>query len=154
MVSSRRAVQRFHSQIPVEVREELAMEAVTRTLEARQMRSPPGFARRVARNLAIDWLRARREVLVERELADPREPSVIAQLDAERAVSLLARAPRSYRTTLQALFLAEIEVDDLVASECGEREELTEAAWGQARDRVYKRRARGLRWLRTHLEAA
>jgi DNA-directed RNA polymerase specialized sigma24 family protein len=152
MVTCRKVVGGFHK-IPATVREELAMEAVARTLEAVEARKPVSFACRVARNLAVDWLRRRREVSLEVEVAGP-PPSTLRRLDAERAVQLLERAPEAYQRTLAHLYLWEGEVDELIRCEVGEREEIGDTRWRRARDLVYKRRARGLRWLRARLEEA
>jgi hypothetical protein len=74
---------------------------------------------------------------------------VEARLDAARVVRCLEDAPALYRDTLCRLYLHEDEVSELVAEEVAEDGD--PLAHGKIRDRVYKRRSRGLAWARRQL---
>lgn len=137
-----------HSLSPQE-REEIAQEARFRawTRGGRTKR----YTAKCARWLALSLLRRqashRRWLDGTRYSRDPRASwrpvdRVEASIDARRALTVLERAPESYRTTLTLLYLEGASVRD-VAQECGISEEL-----------VYKRHSRGLSWLRRRLEAA
>lgn len=147
-----RSLRGFRHQIPSQVLEELAQEALLRTLDAPGVNDTRAFARRTGRHLAIDWLRKRREIGLP-ELPDPADRSwadrIDARIDTERALALLALAPRSYRTTVERLYVAGEEVDDLVRAEPGATD--GPEAWNRLRDVVYKRRQRGLGWVRRRL---
>lgn len=142
--------------VPVCVRQELEQEARLRTLCAQGVECPEAFARRVARNLAIDWLRRSRMVGLDDALqathpalrAAPREHG----FDLERLREVLRKAPQRHREVLARLYLQEDPVDALVAESLGaSRDDVGEAAWGRARDAVYKRRTRALRWVRDRM---
>jgi DNA-directed RNA polymerase specialized sigma24 family protein len=152
-----RTLSRFRHQIPACVQEELGQESVARVLAASSVLVPPAFVRRVARNLAIDWLRQRRqqEGHEDAELCPDRswQQQVERHLEVERVRVALAEAPAPYRRLLEALVFDELDVEDLVAAELLERgqEPGDPQRWGLARDTVYKRRARALSWLRRRL---
>jgi DNA-directed RNA polymerase specialized sigma24 family protein len=132
----------FSRRIPWCVLEELAQEATLRTLQV-PADNPAAFARRTARNLAIDWLRRQREEALDEQHAggDPWQVSD-ARLDVEAALS---RAPARHRTLLARLYLREESLADLVAEEVGgSREQVGEDVWGRGRDALYKRRRRSL----------
>jgi hypothetical protein len=128
----------FH-QLPREIREELAQEAILRTLQAPNVQSPIRFAVRVARRLAIDTLRHSRSV---RQWADRQvtpdtgetEEQMCEQVDHSRIdlQRLLAEAPPHHREALSQL-------DDRVVDLGRDPVE---------RDRLYKRRRRALAWAR------
>ena len=135
--------------VPVCVRQELEQEARLRTLSAEGVDCPTAYARRVARNLAIDYLRRRRTVPFEEgQLACPSSWREEA-LDLRRLAVLLPLAPASHREVLTRLFLREESVSAMVAEVAGgPRKAVDEATWSRARDAVYKRRRRALTWLR------
>ncbi|MEQ1506198.1 MAG: hypothetical protein ABMB14_28455 [Myxococcota bacterium] len=60
-----------------------------------------------------------------------------AALDLGRACRMLAEAPATHRRTLEALVLEDRSIDEATG---GDR--------GQARDALYKRRARATAWMR------
>jgi len=139
-------------QIPPSVRDELAQEALTRVwcMEA-EVQAPMALLRRVAHNLAIDWLRRRREeALPERERGSGRWlRQTHARLDVQRVARLMEQAPVAYRDIVQRCFLDEEDVASLIAEEQRPGE-----ARHRVQDRIYKRRARGLAWVRLRLEAS
>jgi DNA-directed RNA polymerase specialized sigma24 family protein len=142
-----RSVRRFRS-VPAVVQEELAQEAVLRTLIGPAVRHPAAFAGQVARRLAIDWLRRPREV--ELGLTEHPDPgSLERELEARSVVSLLARelrsAPARHREVIRAV-ASEVTVDEQLAHHRVRGSEL-----GRARDVLYKRRRRALGWLRARL---
>lgn len=125
--------------LPRQDREEIAQEAVTRTIEAENVRRPRAFAMRVARNLAIDLCRQQRARLraagrlVE---PDPVEPAEV--VDARHDVAaLLEAAPETHAEMLEVLL--------------DERFDETHSTPVE-RDRQYKRRSRALTWARQTLE--
>ncbi len=145
----RRSVRGFR-QIPIPVREELAQEAIARALGVADVEAPLALTRRIARNLAVDWLRRRREEHLHEQEAgsDGWQAQMHARLDAQRAVAVLERAPPSYREVVHRCFLEDVDVDTLIDEECRPGE-----ARGRVQDRIYKRRTRGLAWTRRALEA-
>jgi DNA-directed RNA polymerase specialized sigma24 family protein len=150
LTTARRTLAGFH-QIPRPVRDELAQETLLRTLRLgdQPLDRPRAFVRRVARNLAVDWLRRRREsALPDTETGHDRwQARTDARLDAQRVLRLLDRSP-TYREVLSRCFLEELEVDDLVDAECA-----VDEPRHRVRDRIYKRRARGLAQARSLLVA-
>lgn len=141
-------LRRFRA-IPEPVRDELAQEALVRVWAAEGVVSPRALGRRVARNLAIDWLRRRRETVeVGREPGcDGWQRKVEARIDAERAMAALEHAPRAYGEVVGRCFLEEVDMDTLV-----EASRMPGEARHLVRDRIYKRRSRGLAWARHALE--
>jgi hypothetical protein len=139
--AARGELSRFVHQIPPQILDELAQEAVLRLWCAQGVHEPCAFVRTVARRLAISHLRRAREIpsaeLPERVTSEDHLEDAI---DAGRARALLEGAPEPYRRVLEALVLEERTVDELVRGEDG-------AARRRARDLVYKHRARGLSWL-------
>ena len=143
-------------QMPWQVREELVQEATLRTLAARDVRDADRFARGVGRRLGIDWLRrsGRERCVDELEEAPERSPwedRVQSDLDYHRARVALEGAPPSYRRTLVALYVEERTVEEVVTELAGAAG--SAEARRRARDLVYQRRIRALRWLRSRLEA-
>ena len=148
----RAALRAFDATLPQCIADEIAQEAITRTL-TRSPRSPVAYARRVARNLALDWLR------VQRPVADD-TPDLVSDDDLERrcdaavAIAALRDAPPQHRLLLGRLLYDGLTFDDLVASEVGgSRGRVGDAAWGIGRSRLYKRRQRAVGWLRERLAA-
>jgi len=139
--------------LPRCIAEEHAQEAWLRTWRRGGVRQPGGYEHTVRRHLAIDWLRRQRTEPYEdgapgRACSRWREES----LDALRLRQLLAQAPTAYRDVLVRLYLVEASVSDVVADLAGgPRQVVGEAAWSRARDLVYKRRRRGLAWLRERM---
>jgi DNA-directed RNA polymerase specialized sigma24 family protein len=144
------AASRFAS-VPACVRQELEQEARLRTLAATGIERPEAFARRVARNLAIDWLRRRRTVPLEEERMEGAR-CVEERLDVLRLRAVLRSAPEGHRQVLVRLYLQEEAIEVLVAELAGgSREAVGERAWAKARDAVYKRRLRALGWVRERM---
>lgn len=135
--------------IPYQVREELAQEAAVRCLGAPGVRSPRAWMRRVAHNLAVSWLRARREEpWPDEERGSARwEREVEARLDASYAVTALQGAPMAYRDFVVRHYLEQVGLDELIAQE----QALGEPSH-RVRARMYKRRARSLAWARLRLD--
>lgn len=148
LLAIRSHLRRFRT-IPEPVREELAQEAVMRVWAAEGVVAPRAMACRVGHNLAIDWLRRRREVhgLPIDPGTDQWQRQVEARIDAARAVALLAHAPGPQREVVRRCFLQDADIDTLVDEAVTEGE-----ARHRVRDRLYKRRARGLAWTRRALE--
>ncbi|MBX2797687.1 MAG: hypothetical protein KTR31_08470 [Myxococcales bacterium] len=150
-----RAVLDGFSSIPVPVREELAQEAAFRTWCRRGVAHERAYVRRTARNLAVDWLRHLDTVRAHQRCRPPLPPdwSLDDQLDVRRAIAMLeAEAPAEYRVVLR-LYLEGAPTDELVEEVLGApRRQVEPAAWSRARDLLYKRRARSLRWLRARLQ--
>jgi DNA-directed RNA polymerase specialized sigma24 family protein len=146
---------RFRHRIPECVRQELGQESVTRALAASAVRVPPAFVRRVARNLAIDWLRGQLGESEDSELlpGSDWQRQVEEHLDLERVRSALSSAPAPYRTLLEALVFEARDLEELISAEMLERghDPGDPVSWGLARDAVYKRRTRALAWLRRYL---
>jgi len=151
LAAARHLLRGFHN-IPEPVRDELAQEAVARALGVDEVAAPLAFTRRIARNLAISWLRKGREELWT-EPPDPGssrwERRTDARLDARRALQVLESAPPAYRDIVRRCFLEDDDVDALVDEERQPGE-----ARHRVQDRIYKRRTRGLAWTRRHLEAS
>jgi|GEM_PF-6092934 len=127
-------LRRFH-QLAVEAREDLAQEAVLRTLEAGAT-NPAGFVRVTARNLAVDQLRRERRRRHEPLLELPTGVEAVSLDDQVAELeSLIARAPTCYGETLRTSLSDE------------------PVTWAdpQARDAWYKRRERALDWARRKL---
>ena len=141
--------------MPWQVREELVQEATLRTLAARDVRDADRFVRGVGRRLGIDWMRQSvRERCVEVEEAPERSPwedRVQSDLDYHRARVALEGAPPSYRRTLVALYVEERTVEEVVTELAGAAGSTEDRR--RAKNLVYQRRIRALRWLRTRLEA-
>jgi len=138
--------------VPACVAEEHVQEAWLRTWKrGGDIGRPGGYARQVRRNLAVDWVRRQRAVPFEEgRQAAPRWRE--DTLDRRRMRWLLRQAPPTYREVLQRLYLDEEPVAQLVAEVAGGvRAEVGERAWGRARDVVYKRRRRGLKWMREQM---
>jgi len=150
LASARSTLARFH-QIPAPVRDELAQEAIARALGVERIDAPVALTRRIARNLAVDWLRHRREESwPEVDVGSDRwQARTDARLDAARILQVLDTAPPAYREVVRRFFLLEDDVDTLVAEERQPGEERH-----RVQDRIYKRRARGLAWARRHLLAS
>jgi hypothetical protein len=143
----------FQRQIPRCVREDLAQEAVVRTWAHPDVRCPSSFSRRVARNLAFDWLRQAQhdELREDCTQVSPVEP----RHDALRLARCLGRAPARVRELVRRHYLDDEPWERLIDDEAGgPRDRVGERRWGQARDALYKRRRRGLSWLRQALEPA
>lgn len=150
-----RVVGGFRRQIPAAVGDELVQEAVLRYLKADGVREPRAFVRRVARHLAIDHLRRSREVAVA-ELPDVDsgwQHRTDTDLDVQRVIRILQRAPDAYRRTIEALVFQGRSVEDLVEDEVVARGEdpRDPACRARARDVVYKRRTRAYGWIRLTL---
>ena len=139
----------FH-QLPRAVRDELAQESVLRVLGVEHVDAPVALTRRIARNLAIDWLRRRREErLPEVALGSDRwQARTDARLDAQRVLRVLDAAPSAYRDVVRRCFLEEEDVETLIDEEL-----LPGEVRHRVQDRIYKRRSRGLAWARRHLKA-
>lgn len=143
---------RFRGRIPRPVLDEIAQEAALRSWSAAAVRDPRAFASRIARNLAIDWIRRAREVSLgdwDGGASAVWDPRLDARLDAQRIRTLLAIAPSAYRATLRALYLDEDTVEQLVERTSPGADPRGRA---RARDLVYKRRGRALAWMRARLE--
>jgi len=149
-VTARATLAGFH-QIPHAVRDELAQEAITRAFGVERIDAPAALTRRIARNLAVDWLRRRREEgLPDEEMGCSRWSAQLeARLDAARVLRLLDAAPPSYRSVVRRTFLEEEDVDALIDEEIRPGE-----ARHRVQDRIYKRRRRGLAWARERLLAS
>ncbi|MEQ1502521.1 MAG: hypothetical protein ABMB14_09825 [Myxococcota bacterium] len=145
----------FRFQIPSAVLEELQQEAVFRVLHAEAVRTAPGLVRRIARNLAIDFLRRRREVPLDLDGPEDRPwfRPLDQILDARRVFDAVAAAPAPYREVLHALLVDELDLDDLVELEVTRRGLAPDDHAGRAtaRDALYKRRARAMAWVRRAL---
>ena len=139
------SLRRFN--LSMAVREEIVQESILRFLDQPDVRTPHAWMICVARHLALDGLRRQREVpLLDHDGGcSTWERRVDARLDAARVIQTMNRAPSAYRELIQRHYLQDISVDELVADEPGDV--------AHARDRVYKRRARGLAWARTHVES-
>ena len=153
------SLSRFKHQIPESVRDELCQESVLRMLTRSEVLDPLAFVRRVARHLAIDWLRRRYEVEmydgIERMPGISWHEQVEEQIDLGRLRLALDAAPAPYREIVQALLFEGVELEELVQKELLDRgQEPSEQAWALARDAVYKRRSRALGWLRRKLSEA
>lgn len=153
------SLSRFKHQIPESVRDELRQESVLRMLTRGEVLDPLAFVRRVARHLAIDWLRRRYEVEmhdgIERMTAVCWHEQAEEQIDLGRLRQILASAPAPYREIVQALLFDGVELEELVHKELLDRgQPRTEETWALARDAVYKRRSRALSWLRRALSQA
>jgi DNA-directed RNA polymerase specialized sigma24 family protein len=140
--------------IPATVREEYAQEATLRTLVAREVVDPSRYAARVAKRLAIDWLRRQDEAL-RPDVSDVQEVSdwqrrVEARMDLARVGAAIETAPRTHRETLVLLY-----VEEATLAEAVERRVAAEPGADPARerDRLYKRRTRALSWVRRLLAA-
>jgi DNA-directed RNA polymerase specialized sigma24 family protein len=147
---------RFRHQIPPCVQEELGQESVARVLTASEVLEPPAFVRRVARNLAIDWLRQQRQQGggdIELVQDSAWQQRVEGRLELERVRAALDEAPGPYRALIEALVFEELELEQIITRELLERgqDPSDPGRWGLARDAVYKRRARALAWLRRRL---
>lgn len=152
LVAAQRRVASFHA-IPPPIRDELAQEAALRTWQCAGVTDPAALASRIARNLAVDWLRRQRFVVpLEHDVAG-RDPwaRADARLDVARALEALDRAPPTYRHVVSALYVEDRDVGELVDEETSAD---TLTARHRARDRIYKRRRRGLAWLRERLQGA
>src|SRR5262245_17164806 len=112
---------RFRRQIPDCVQEELGQESVVRVLMARSVSVPLAFVRRVARNLAVDWLRQHRQQESHRgtELRPDRswQQQVEQQLEVERVRAALSAAPETYRVLLEATFFEEQDLENFISAE-------------------------------------
>lgn len=150
LITARSTLARFH-QIPAPVRDELAQEAIVRAFGVEKIEAPVAMTRRIARNLAVDWLRRRREErLPETEVGSDRwQSQTDARLDAARVLRVLDGAPSAYREVVRRCFVDEDDVDTLIDEERQPGE-----ARHRVQDRIYKRRARGLAWARRRLLAS
>ena len=153
--TSAMALSWFRRRIPSMVLDELCQEAAIRTLQAVGVEDPAAFVHQVARRLAVDWLRRRREHSwddqVER-IGDARwADGVEHRLDAKRVLSVLESAPPAYRALIEALYFRHLDLEDLVRDELASRDEQERP---RVRDALYKRRTRALGWLRSRLRAA
>ena len=145
--------------IPGSVRAELGQEAVTRYLDSSHVRDPRPFVRRVARNLAIDWVRKSR---YEQPCAEPWssfsdgarwQHQIDAHLDVSRAAHVLQGAPRNYQELADALFFQGLELEELVDHELSARgvSRADTKAMTLVRDALYKRRSRTVSWIARQL---
>lgn len=149
---ARLATRSFASHLPACVVEELEQEAWLRTWQAEGVTRPQAFGRRVFRNLAVDYLRRDRTRPLSVEPAAP--PPTADPVDVQRVRVWLQSLGPTQRALLERLFLHEEPVESVVAEVAGGvRDAVGEAAWGRARDLVYKRRRRGLAALRARVGA-
>jgi DNA-directed RNA polymerase specialized sigma24 family protein len=143
-----RAVVRFR-QLDGSVQEDLVQETLARWLVSDGVHNPRAWVQRVARHLAIDHLRATRKFADEGVEFAPFECDHVSRIDGARALRLAARAPAKLRETLLLLFARGYEVDDLV--ERSRPADDSDVLRGRRRDLCYKRRKRGLAWVRRQL---
>lgn len=142
---------RFH-QIPESVREDLVQDALIRALEADEIAHPRAYLCRIVTNLAVDWLRRRREIPRPHPYSTTPchawQAEVEERLVRHSILRLLLEAPPSYRSFLEQALRGE-ELEAMVARGCGD--EADDKARARARDALYKRRRRALAWLRDRI---
>ena len=146
----------YRGRLPRCILQEVAQEAIARTITRPDVRSPLSYARRTAVNLAIDCLRKQRLTRPLAHHEDMPDPFTDAWSgDRRRVGAVIARAPASYGRLLQRHYLEDEPLEAIIAEEVGgTREEVGERRWGLARDAVYKRRMRALCYCRGQLLAA